>query len=61
MEKMEQPVENIKGPAEIGGKKNCIAKGGKAYSRSSKTRLPRKPREKYNQATQFRLSWVRIP
>jgi hypothetical protein len=51
MEKTEWPVETSKGLAEIGGKKNCIANDGKAYSRSSKTRLPEKHTDKYNQAT----------
>jgi hypothetical protein len=55
MEKTEQPVEKSKGLAQIGRKKNCIANDGKAYSRSSKTRLPEKHTDKYNQATQFRI------
>ena len=51
MEKTEWPMKNSKRPTKIGGTKNSIARDGKAYSRSLKTRLPRKPTEKYNHAT----------
>jgi hypothetical protein len=56
MEKIERPIENSKGAVGIGRKKNCIARDSKAYSRSLKTGLPKKPTEKYNQITQFRVS-----
>jgi hypothetical protein len=61
MEKIERPIENSKGAVGIGRKKNCIARDSKAYSRSLKTGLPKKPTEKYNQATEFWVLLVLIP